>query len=398
MRQHQTRHISPFLENLLRRQLRVDGSASSMKALAGRVRELSDRYGSTTSGPGQPAKLGRELSEAYALYYLPVNLVKLFPVLDEMEGLQLFSRETLSVLDLGCGPGTFSLGLLEYLAAGQERRLHTVRSVMLRGMDSSADMAAVAERLVRGYLAGGALKSPAAWDISFRQGLLDSRAALRGLVPEHETFDLILAGNVLSELGERGAASVTALLKNRLSKKGAAIVIEPGTREAFRNLLGFRGRVAAETGLRLYGPCPKEGTCPLQEDAGAWCHEKIFWSAPEIVSDIDRHTGFTKHKGLKYCYCTFAGEDTCFEPVREKGGCWRVVSYVIKSKGQETLHLCDGTRRIIARRLKRNASKNNADFSASARGDYVLLEAGSEQKQFVDVLKETVFRTVRKRV
>ncbi len=46
---------------------------------------------------------------------MPSNLVKLYPLLDEIrrdKEVAHFNKKSLSLLDLGCGPGTFTIGFL----------------------------------------------------------------------------------------------------------------------------------------------------------------------------------------------------------------------------------------------------------------------------------------------
>ena len=57
-------------------------------------------------------------ASAYLSYFLPVNLSKVQVLLDELlenNGMDEVSDRPMTVLDLGCGPGTGALALLDWL-------------------------------------------------------------------------------------------------------------------------------------------------------------------------------------------------------------------------------------------------------------------------------------------
>ena len=56
-------------------------------------------------------------ASAYHSYFLPVNLSKVQVLLDELpnDSGQEIPDHTMAVLDLGCGPGTGALALLDWL-------------------------------------------------------------------------------------------------------------------------------------------------------------------------------------------------------------------------------------------------------------------------------------------
>jgi hypothetical protein len=175
-------------------------------------------------------------------------------------------------------------------------------------------------------------------------------------------------------------------------------LIDPGTRSASRNLIRLRNVLLEQTALTLYAPCLERGLCPSLDNPKDWCHQKLFWSPPEIIEAIDRHTGFTKEKGVQYTYFTFrkdgkrAVDHFCDFP-REK--MWRVVSYVIKSKGEERLFVCNGKERMLLRRLAKNASEKNEDFSRALRGDGVVVDGIVKREAFIEVGKDSLFKITR---
>ena len=138
--------------------------------------------------------------------------------------------------------------------------------------------------------------------------------------------------------------------------------------------------------------------CPLQDDPGQWCHEKLFWQPTEAVRLIDGVLGFTKEKGIKYSFLSFVKKDvdrlSLYAGMAQEK-IWRVGSYVIKNKGEHRLWVCNGQQRLLLRRLERNCSATNSDFENAERGDIVFVDGTVPRAVFHDLPKEAVFTILR---
>ena len=119
-------------------------------ALAQAVVNLSRLF--TTSRPSLPARYLDDPAHAtaYLSYFLPVNLSKVQVLLDELPNDS--SHETpdrpMTVLDLGCGPGTGSLALLDWL---WHRSPERAKSVSILAADASHASLQDAKRLWEAY-------------------------------------------------------------------------------------------------------------------------------------------------------------------------------------------------------------------------------------------------------
>lgn len=392
---HQPRHyaLSPVFEQLLRQRcgLGTDVSGSALARLADCTKKLADAY--TDGEPARAALSDPSLRAAYTAYYLPCNAVKLFPVLEEIERRSplLRANTELRVLDLGCGPGTLTAALLDYCL---QNRAGAGISLDITGIDRNPGNTEAARELTGALCAAasGALKQAC---LRFLSGDLTSAA---DMLPEPQTgFDLIMAGNLVNELDSSHITGFARLLASRLAPGGMAVVLEPGTLPAFRRLLLLRQELAAHADISLRAPCLRPGPCPLQDSPETWCHEKLFWSPPALVSLIDERTGFTKRKGVKFSYIV-AARDKDKAPEASAGppdkALWRIVSYVIRSKGEERLYACNGRERILLRRLTRLKAPASADFSHCARGDIVVISGAEQRKNFYNIGPQAVFRTV----
>ncbi|MBN2106941.1 MAG: methyltransferase domain-containing protein [Deltaproteobacteria bacterium] len=392
--------LSPQLEQLLSSNAGLeDGLRTNKKLLqdlAGAVKALSDAYVEPEKCDWKALYKNTAAVNAYLLYYLPVNLVKLFPLLDELAkggAFDVAQRQHMSVLDIGCGPGTFMLGLLEYICRAGRPEASFVESISLTGIDRSKDNLAAADRLIRQYCSPGCLPQGMTVTASFRQGSVLSPDFLNS----PELFDIIIAGNVLAELQGAALPSCLSALTEHLAPDGVLIIIDPGTRRAAQRLLELRNMLLQHTELRLFAPCLCAAACPLQDDSGQWCHEKLFWQPTEAVRQIDGVLGFTKEKGIKYSFLSFVKKDVDrLSPYADLAheNIWRVGSYVIKNKGEDRLWVCNGRERLLLRRLERNSSETNSDFEQAERGDIVFVDGAVPRAVFHDLPKEAVFRII----
>jgi ribosomal protein RSM22 (predicted rRNA methylase) len=392
--------LSPQLEQLLGSHAGMeDGlhkNKKMLQELASAVKALSDAYVEPETCDWDALYKNTAAVNAYLLYYLPVNLVKLFPLLDELAGGGAFDpaqRQHMSVLDIGCGPGTFMLGLLEYICRHVRPDSAVLQSISLTGIDRSKGSLAAADSLIRQYCSAGCLPSGMTATASFRQGSLVSADFLKS----SELYDLILAGNVIAEMQGETLSFCLAAVTKHLAPGGALIIVEPGTRRAARRLLDVRNLLLQNTSLRLYAPCLCAAPCPLQDDCGQWCHEKLFWQPTEAVRRIDGVLGFTKEKGIKYSFLSFVKKDADrMSPYAgmPQENIWRVGSYVIQHKGEDRLWICNGRQRLQLRRLGRNRSETNRDFEQAERGDIAFVSGAMPRAAFYDMPKEAVFRII----
>lgn len=397
-RKKQLVSLSPEFEQLLCSQAGIShglqNNSKQLQELAGAVKALSDAYVEPETCDWQALYKNKAAVSAYLLYFLPVNLVKVFPLLDELAsagGFVCAGRPVLTVLDIGCGPGTFLLGLLEYLCRHARQGLSMPRSISLTGIDRVKESLLAAENLIGQYCAAGCLPQGMTVASEFMQGSLHSPDFLKG----RDRYDLIIAGNVLAELEGKALDACLASMTQHLAPGGALIIIDPGTRRASRQLLEVRELLLQNKELKLYAPCLCAAVCPMKDNAAQWCHEKLFWRPTEAVRHIDGMLGFTKEKGIKYSFLTFVKNDahrlSSFADL-DHDNIWRVSSYVIKNKGEHRLWVCNGRERRLLRRLERNRSETNSDFDQAERGDIVFVDGAAPKAAFQDLPKEAVFR------
>jgi ribosomal protein RSM22 (predicted rRNA methylase) len=207
----------------------------------------------------------------------------------------------------------------------------------------------------------------------------------RSAAPEGR-YDLVLLGQVLSEMGRAGDplraqahADLLASFADTIEGDGAVVVIEPALRANTRHLHAVRDLLcdtsALGARLRPFAPCLHDGPCPALGDPTAWCHEDMDVDLPGWLIPIARAAGL-RWQGLTFSYLVLRTDGKGLVPLEAS---WpsplRVVSEPIVSKGKREAFLCgifDGAgpgRRCKAMRLDRHGVAGNAAWDDAARGD-----------------------------
>ena len=344
-------------------------------ALAQAVVNLSRLF--TTSRPSLPARYLDDPAHAaaYLSYFLPVNLSKIQVLLNELPSDN--SQETLdrpmAVLDLGCGPGTGSLALLDWL---WHRSPERAKSVSVLAADSSHESLQDAKRLWEAYCnevgipnvglrcIEGNLEHPLKGDLG--------KQIVRG-----GPYDLMIMANCLNELFTATAnppaerAAVVGQLLPFLAPHGTIMIVEPALRQTARALHQMRDHLLKQGLCTVYSPCLHEAACPALDHPDDWCHEERPWQTPPAIAALDREVGFIKD-ALKFSYLLLRTDGRTI--VTRNPQTFRVVSELRELKGEKRVWLCNETGRPEVGRLDRKASPQNAAVDSWHRGAIVQIE------------------------
>ncbi len=312
-------------------------------------------------------------ASAYLSYFLPVNLSKVQVLLDELPNdNHEISDRPMAVLDLGCGPGTGALALLDWL---WHRNPERAKSLSVLAADTSHESLQDAKRLWEAYCneAGipgqglrcieGNLEHPLKGDLG--------KQLVRG-----GPYDLMIIANTLNELfpaatdpsAER--AEVVGQLLPFLSTHGTIMIVEPALRQTARELHQLRNHLLKQNLCTVYSPCLHERACPALDHPDDWCHEERPWQTPSMIAAIDRKVGFIKD-ALKFSYLLLRKDGRTI--VSRSLQTFRVVSELRELKGEKRAWLCNETGRPEVGRLDRKASPQNAAVDSWHRGAIVQI-------------------------
>jgi ribosomal protein RSM22 (predicted rRNA methylase) len=311
------------------------------------------------------------LRASYLAYYVPVNLSKVQLLLDELQPVFLSVRnEEFRVLDLGGGPGTGALGILDWCHSTS--RLSPA-SLCMTVIDHSPKALKLCAELWQTYNRahkGQMIPSLQTVQHNLERSLPSRIRTLGG----NEGYDLIIIQNLLSELfvghsdpiGQRTAFVETLL--ECLNAQGSLMLIEPATRSTSRAVHQVRDKLLAGKRCSVYSPCLHDMPCPALIKPEDWCHEERKWEIPASIAQVDKEVGFIKD-ALKFSYVILRKDGKTLVP--RKADYHRVVCELRVMKGEKRVWLCDETGRSEIGRQNKERSISNTPFDDWHRGAIV---------------------------
>lgn len=192
--------------------------------------------------------LSDDFVSSYAALYLPTNIPKLNFVLNKLPNNILEDIFQRTFIDVGSGPGTYSLGMcLEKGEALKE----------IYCIDSSKSMLNQAKKMLEGFFPEANVK----YQTSFTNQATES---------------VLFFGHSINEMGIKEASRLIAKVNPEY-----IMWIEPGTSLLFPELLKLRTELAQDYDV-LY-PCPSMLTCPND-----WCHQVLRTSHENSIERLSQ--------------------------------------------------------------------------------------------------------------
>jgi ribosomal protein RSM22 (predicted rRNA methylase) len=306
---------------------------------------------------------------AYLHYFLPVNLSKIQVLLDELPADTFGNNRRCSILDLGAGPGTGALALLDW---SHEHFKDMANNLSVMVVDTSPAALRQAERLWESYcraagITGATLQAKEADLERPRNGLF------RGQIQQAGPYDLVILANCLNELSGSidSRTSLVATALSLLTPQGTVMIVEPALRGTSRALHQVRDQLLAEKRCAVYSPCLHERNCPALLNPHDWCHEERAWVPPLSIQHIDRDVGFIKD-ALKFSYLLLRTDGKTV--VERRPDTFRMVSELRKLKGDTRAWLCNELGRTEVGKLDRAASGLNPAWDECQRGTIIRIE------------------------
>jgi ribosomal protein RSM22 (predicted rRNA methylase) len=188
--------------------------------------------------------------------------------------------EVRTILDLGSGPGTALWAALQVFPT----------IVSATAVERDPRLIEIARRLC------ASAPYPALRQATWLQH--DLTATMPTSMPA--AWDLVVCSYTLNELRDTQRAEFIRQAWARCAK--LLVVIEPGTKAGFANILAVRTRLLAE-GATLAAPCPNPLACPMAS-CGDWCH---FAARVERTAEHRRLKNATLgHEDEKFSYVAFS--------------------------------------------------------------------------------------------
>jgi SAM-dependent methyltransferase len=331
-----------------------------------------------------------DLRQAYLVYYMTTNLLKLWPPLRELAIGKFFEinvedggheSRPFRMLDLGSGTGTavWSMLLFSMIELRGDREFQFLLTDALEAnlRDAETFYSEFRSHVRATFKVSGRCKQ-----LDFSDG-----AAFEKLTSSSGQFDLITMMNALNELPEENDEGLIERIFRSLSDDGAFILVEPGTRELSRRALRFRDRVVKVGGF-VFSPCVRSGNCPALDRESDWCHTDVPWQRPEFIECIDDKVG-TLRLSLKSTYFVFRKMDAnVVDPLlgsRDFFETGRVVSEVFHERGRARAILCNQSGRREYLLNLRDSKPGNMAFAELERYDIIRVHGQETREHDVKV-------------
>lgn len=266
---------------------------------------------------------------AYTSFYLPTNFPKFKFVLDCLPKEFREELKNSTFIDVGSGPGTYSLALLDYFEGNFSEE------VML--VDSSELMLEQARKCLGHFF-------PAHKDVSFMKELKPFKT---------EGKKTLFFGNSLNEMGlQKGLQLIKKINPDFF------FMIEPGTKEVFSWVLDLRKEMG-RLGYSPLFPCGDLNlSCPLekkQEDD--WCHQVLHTQHDFEVERISQKVGLDR-RTLPFISHVYRKPDPKGEKAKTAFRLIRVLKETKFSYVWEVCFLEEGLQTINIEILKKDLSKD----------------------------------------
>jgi SAM-dependent methyltransferase len=349
------------------------------KRVAPLLARLSDAY---NSGEAQRA---RDLLAARLAFSFARDVPKADGAVRELTAvgaLRAPEGRALRVLDLGAGLGAMSTGLVRAVARARGKGAADAAPLAVEATWIDSDAAAmdlgraIVERVARaaGAIGGNALMTVRA----------ERDDVVRGLARQRGPFDVVILGQVLSEMHRdvpaeervRMHGSLLSDAAKKLAPDGSLVVVEPALRERARHLEAVRDAlIAAEPELALFAPCLHRGACPMLATAGDWCHEDLDVDLPDFLVPLAKAAGL-RWQGLTFSYLVLRRDGLTLRAASK--ATLRLTSSRLVTKGKAEAFVCgeidgaSGAKKIA--RLDRDETEANAPFDDLRRGDLLHID------------------------
>ncbi len=244
--------------------------------IVGRLQKLHQLYTEQRDKISQASSLSAEDCAAYTFFYLPPNYAKLQFLLRHLGPVLQQQLARTIVIDVGSGPGTFSLAwhdLLNPIAPYHQSWALEINSAM----------STIAQKLLSTY-------RPSAQ--------FNSVSQINQINPQAGLDITVIFGNSFNEMSPSECQKILEKFKPKY-----ILMIEPGTPEVFNKLMEFRKNYLNQDYQCLY-PCPQgKADCPMVAQAD-WCHQLMRYQPDPWLSKIAQKLEIDRQRMplLAHCY------------------------------------------------------------------------------------------------
>lgn len=296
---------------------------------------------------------------AYLTYYLVPNVFKIWkPLLDLLKN-GCLKREA-RCLDIGCGPGSATIGVIEFYKALAEKFKNINFQLTISLIDSNEELLQYAKALLKSYC----YEKQKNLIINF--STFSKKVDRNISFVEYGTFDLIYASNFFAiGEGKRKPESLEIMLNilKALSKDGAFIIVEPGDERNSKQLMLLRNEICNQSMANEFAPCCNIWDKSSNINCSCFGGMRCYINEPLIYKELRKYSlRKYRRRSVPFCYKIFRTDGRTkfrYEPnqkpyvklvdlgehIGELINIVAMVAAVISNEQDKiTLKLCDGSR------------------------------------------------------
>lgn len=293
---------------------------SSLKTLSKNFTQKRDLIGEKT--------YSEMAVSAYTLFYLPTNFPKLKFVLDCLPGDILKLIQESLFIDVGAGPGTYSLALLDYFKGDLNEEIILV--------DSSDLMQKQAKKCLDYYY-------PTHQKIFYKKEI--------PTLTKEKTKTLFF-GNSLNEMGLKKGLELV-----RKVDPDIFFMIEPGTKEVFSWVLELRREMGRKGYIPIYPCADLNHSCPLEKKLEEdWCHQVLHTQHHSEIERISQKVALDRRR-LPFISHVYRKKTELLEPSNKS---YRLIRALKETKFSYIWEVCFYDETLKTKRievLKKDLSK-----------------------------------------
>ncbi len=295
---------------------------------------------------------------SYLLYYLPANIFKVWKPLQDLH-LRNILKPDMRILDVGTGPGSVSIGVIEYYKSLAESFPELTYKLSFVLLDSDLKFLSLAQRLFEAV----SVFMPINLSVTIEE-IICENIGTDSSFKSLGDFDLILISNFINcNEGEnsRNATPIIYEFSNNIKSDGSLIIIEPADEKSCVSFKSIRNEIVNSGILNIFSPCIGLWESKSKYECTCFGMVRCFWDIPMIYDfliskglkkgnrvDVPfNYVVFRKDNAKKYSIIKNTQYFTKLVDLKEKVGqnvnVIAIISTVIKKGYMVSFKICDGS-------------------------------------------------------
>lgn len=238
------------------------------------------------------------IEEAYLMYYLPINTYKIHRLLRDLFLNDLILTDV-EILDIGCGPGSASIGIIEFYRVLASSAKEIKFNIYIKLLDAEQSFIDIAESCIEKVKK----ELPENLTVTLRES---KQTKIQSNIKLEYMYDLIVISNLLngSELDDE--FDTECFFKEVITStrdNGSILIIEPGESRQCERLKDIRNKVLCDfEEINIYSPCCDVWSIKDGYKCNCFSTAKLEWERPYVIIKLIEHGLFKSCNSIAFNY------------------------------------------------------------------------------------------------